>query len=123
LHSDNPPTLVLSLSKDERWRSWFDKLTMSVLAAFRSRDAYANAADVGVRHQQQVLVVAFEARILDRHVVLGCARERIVRDGPRLREHLRIFDPRFVVDRVGVDGRIAFGHAIQVAVWNAVTSR
>ncbi len=97
--------------------------TMSRPHEVISRAPHPDAPDVGVRHQQQILVVALEARVLDRHVVLRRARERIVGDRPRLREHFGILDPRLVMDRVGVDDRIALRHLVQLAVRNAVAGR
>ena len=47
------------------------------------------------------------------HVFLPRERHR---DGPRPREDIRIVDRRLVADRVGIDHRVALGHAQRVAV-------
>jgi hypothetical protein len=47
----SPTTLVLSLSKDEPRRSWFDKLTTSdVQISDRSRAARSSAIGIGEMH-------------------------------------------------------------------------
>ena len=49
------------------------------------------------------------------HVRFAAAVERHL-DLPRLRKHLRVLDRRFVVERVGVDRRVALRHLQRIAV-------
>ena len=71
-------------------------------------------------HQLQVAGVPLVARVLVQDVVLCAPHEGVVRDGPGLREHLRIRDGRLVVDRVGVNERVALDDLQLVAVEDAV---
>ena len=60
-------------------------------------------------------VIAFVAGVLEQSITRLTTPER-KRDLPRLREHLWIFDHRFVIDGVLVDDREPFNHMQGIAV-------